>query len=93
MVYRESFSEKRSKKFPIFSKRFAPLQPHHFPDDPVGHLYRADQDEHVEDQFCNVATYHRYRCGVGLDDGRRCSEVEKMMHESTMIAPSKHTAA
>lgn len=75
MVYRELFDEECGKKFPIFSKRFAPLQPHHLPDDPVGHLYRADQDEHVKDHLPDIAPHHRYGCGIGLDGGRRCGKV------------------
>ena len=44
------------------------LQPHHLPDNSVGHLHAADQDEHIEYQLPDAAPDHGGYRRVGIHD-------------------------
>ena len=49
------------------------LQPHHLPHDPVCHFHGTYENEHIEDQFSDVAPHHRSSCRSRIHHrGRGC---------------------
>lgn len=53
------------------------LQALHFPYHTVCHLDRTDKDEHIENQFPDIAPYHRDRSRIGINNGRGCRKHRK----------------
>ncbi len=64
----------RSRVHSFYSCSFSASQSHHLSYDPVSHLDGAYKDQHVEDQFSDIAPDHTCRCRVRIDRRRTPGE-------------------